>query len=65
MQKEIKIKDRVINELKMDARGTKLRELTVERTAYETECKRLRTMLENAVGGLKMNEIGDIRQYAE
>jgi len=39
----------------MDARGTKLRELNIEKTAFETECKRLRIMLENAVGGLSMN----------
>ena len=39
LQKEVKVKDRVINDLKMDARGTKMREITVEKTAFENECK--------------------------
>lgn len=49
----------------MDARGTKIRELTMEKQAYETECKRLRVMLETVVGGLKMSEVGDIREFAQ
>ena len=51
--------------MKHDARGTKLRELQVERNIFEAECKRLREMLEGAVGGLKMKQIGDIREFAE
>jgi hypothetical protein len=64
LQKELKNAERLIQELKMDARGTKIRELTIEKQAYETECKRLRVMLETCVGGLKMNEVGDIREFA-
>lgn len=48
----------------MDARGTKIWELTTEKQAYESECKRLWIMLETVVGGLKMSEVGDIKEYA-
>jgi len=48
----------------MDARGTKIWELTAEKTAYENECKRLWVMLETVVGGLKMSEVGDIKEFA-
>ena len=64
LQKELRNSEKLIQELKMDARGTKIRELTMEKQAYETECKRLRVMLETVVGGLKMSEVGDIREFA-
>ena len=64
LQKELKSMEKVIHELKMDARGTKIRELTMEKQTYETECKRLRVMLESVVGGLKMSEVSDIREFA-
>jgi hypothetical protein len=48
----------------MDAWGTKIRELTMEKQAYESECKRLWVMLESVVGGLKMSEVGDIKEFA-
>jgi len=32
----------------------------MEKQTYETECKRLRVMLESVVGGLKMSEVSDI-----
>ena len=35
LQKDIKARDRVVHELKMDARGTKLRELAAEKQAFE------------------------------
>lgn len=39
LQKEMKQHEKMIQELKMDARGTKIRELTMEKQTYETECK--------------------------
>lgn len=48
----------------MDARGTKIWELTMEKQTYETECKWLWTMLDSVVGGLKMSEVSDIREFA-
>ena len=63
-KKEMKSQEKIIQELKMDARGTKIWELTMEKQTYETECKWLWTMLDSVVGGLKMSEVSDIWEFA-
>lgn len=56
-KQEIATKDELIKELKFDSRGTQLRELKVERNAFEDEALRLRGILDNFV-----NQIGGIDQ---
>jgi len=37
----------------------------MEKQTYETECKWLWVMLDSVVGGLKMSEVSDIREFAQ
>lgn len=54
---EMKLKEEKIEQLQQDTRGTLLREVKAERNAFESEAKRLRSILDNFI-----NQIGGVDQ---